>query len=66
MRCSGAAILTTDKFKGVRMVLATGSLKITSTNADQEEAQEELEIDYTGDGWISASTSTTSSTCCSM
>jgi DNA polymerase III subunit beta len=45
-----AAILTTDKFKGVRMVLATGALKITSTNADQEEAQEELEIDYSGDG----------------
>jgi DNA polymerase-3 subunit beta len=45
-----AAILTTDKFKGVRMVLATGSLKITSTNADQEDAQDELEIDYTGAG----------------
>jgi DNA polymerase-3 subunit beta len=45
-----AAILTTDKFKGVRMVLAPGALKITSTNADQEEAQEELEIDYAGEG----------------
>ena len=45
-----AAILTTDKFKGVRMVLGTGTLKITSTNADQEDAQDELEIDYTGDG----------------
>jgi DNA polymerase-3 subunit beta len=45
-----AAILTTDKFKGVRVVLAPGALKITSTNADQEEAQEELEIDYGGDG----------------
>ncbi len=44
-----AAILTTDKFKGVRLVLATGALKINSTNADQEDAQEELEIDYTGD-----------------
>jgi DNA polymerase-3 subunit beta len=45
-----AAILTTDKFKGVRLVLAAGSLKINSTNADQEDAQEELEIDYAGDG----------------
>jgi DNA polymerase III subunit beta len=44
-----AAILTTDKFKGVRLVLATGALKINSTNADQEDAQEELEIDYTGE-----------------
>jgi len=45
-----AAILTTDKFKGVRMVLGTGSLKINSTNSDQEDAQEELEVDYAGDG----------------
>jgi DNA polymerase-3 subunit beta len=45
-----AAILTTDKFKGVRMVLAPGSLKINSTNSDQEDAQEELEIDYSGEG----------------
>jgi len=45
-----AAILTTDKFKGVRLVLAPASLKINSTNADQEDAQEELEIDYAGDG----------------
>lgn len=44
-----AAILTTDKFKGVRWVLGEGSLKINSTNADQEEAQEELEIDYVGE-----------------
>lgn len=44
-----AAILTTDKFKGVRWVLTDGSLKINSTNADQEEAQEELEVDYAGD-----------------
>jgi DNA polymerase III subunit beta len=44
-----AAILTTDKFKGVRMVLAPGVLKISSTNADQEDAQEELEIDYAGE-----------------
>ncbi len=43
------AILTTDRFKGVRWVLAPSSLKLSSTNADQEEAQEELEIDYTGE-----------------
>lgn len=44
-----AAILTTDKFKGVRMMLGAGALKITSTNADQEEAQEEIEVDYAGE-----------------
>jgi len=46
---SRAAILTTDKFKGVRCVLAPGALKISSTNTDQEEAQEEIEIDYSGE-----------------
>jgi DNA polymerase-3 subunit beta len=44
-----AAIMTSDKFKGVRCVLAPGSMKISSTNADQEEAVEEIEIDYGGD-----------------
>lgn len=43
------AILTTDRFKGVRWVLSPSSLKLSSTNADQEEAQEELEIDYNGE-----------------
>ncbi|ATE61951.1 DNA polymerase III subunit beta [Thauera sinica] len=44
-----AAILTNEKFRGVRMVLEDGLLKIVSTNAEQEEAQDELEIDYGGD-----------------
>lgn len=44
-----AAILTNEKFRGVRLVLAPGSLKILSTNAENEEAQEEIEIDYSGD-----------------
>jgi DNA polymerase-3 subunit beta len=44
-----AAILTNDKFRGVRWVLGDGSLKITCTNTEQEEAQEELELDYKGD-----------------
>ena len=44
-----AAILTNEKFRGVRLVLGPGSLKIISSNAEQEEAQEELEIDYTGE-----------------
>ena len=44
-----AAILTNEKFKGVRCVVGDGSLKISCTNTDQEEAQEEAEIDYNGD-----------------
>jgi len=44
-----AAILSNEKFRGVRWVLTDGSLKIVSSNADQEEAQEELEVRYGGD-----------------
>ena len=43
------AILTTEKFKGVRFNLEPGSLRVASTNAEQEEAVDELEIDYSGD-----------------
>jgi DNA polymerase-3 subunit beta len=44
-----AAILTSDKFKGVRVNIEPGALRIASSNAEQEEAKEELEIDYGGD-----------------
>lgn len=44
-----AAILTSEKFKGVRVNIEPGLLRIASSNAEQEEAKEELEIDYNGD-----------------
>ena len=44
-----AAILTNEKFRGVRLVLTPGSMKIMAANAEQEEAQEEIEVDYSGD-----------------
>ncbi len=44
-----AAILTSEKFKGVRINIEPGTLRIASSNAEQEEAKEELEIDYNGD-----------------
>jgi len=44
-----AAILTTDKFKGIRCSLKENLLTIQSTNAEQEEAQEEIETSYEGD-----------------
>ena len=40
------AILTSDKFKGVRFVLSEDAVKISSTNADQEDAQDEIEVAY--------------------
>jgi DNA polymerase-3 subunit beta len=44
-----AAILSNEKFRGVRWVLTNNSLRIICTNSDQEEAEEELEISYAGD-----------------
>ena len=43
------AILTSDKFKGVRLNIEPGTLRVASNNAEQEEAMDELDIDYGGD-----------------
>lgn len=45
---SRVAILTNEKFRGVRLVLGDGVLRIQSSNTEQEEAHEELEIDSHG------------------
>jgi len=44
-----AAILSNEKFRGVRLVLADDTLRIICTNSEQEEAEEELEVPYKGD-----------------
>lgn len=43
------AILTSEKFKGVRLNIESGTLRVASNNAEQEEAIDELDIDYAGD-----------------
>lgn len=43
------AIMTSEKFKGVRLNLEAGTLRVASSNAEQEEAVDELDIDYTGE-----------------
>lgn len=44
-----AAILSNEKFRGVRFVLTEKNLSIISSNSEQEEAQEEIETDYHGE-----------------
>jgi DNA polymerase-3 subunit beta len=44
-----ASILSNEKYRGIRMVLANNSLRLISTNSEQEEAEEELEIQYSGE-----------------
>jgi DNA polymerase-3 subunit beta len=45
-----AAILSNEKFRGVRLVLGDNTLRIICTNSEQEEAEEEIEVPYKGDG----------------
>ncbi len=46
-----AAIMTSDKFKGVRLSLEPGVLRLVAHNAEQEEALDELDIEYQGDAF---------------
>jgi DNA polymerase-3 subunit beta len=43
------AILSNEKYRGVRVSLAKNSLKLQAHNPEQEEAQDEVEIDYKGE-----------------
>ncbi len=43
------AILSNEKFRGVRWTLTDGQLRISCTNTEQEEAFEEIEIAYSGE-----------------
>jgi DNA polymerase-3 subunit beta len=43
------AILSNEKYRGVRVGLANNSLKLQAHNPEQEEAQDEVEIDYQGE-----------------
>jgi DNA polymerase-3 subunit beta len=43
---SRIAILSNEKYRGIRLTLATGNLSIQANNPDQEEAEEELQVDY--------------------
>jgi len=44
-----ASVLSNEKYRGVRVTLESGLLTISSNNPDQEEAIDELEIEYQGD-----------------
>lgn len=44
------AIVTSDKYRGVRMVLGEQGCQVMTHNADREEAQESVEAEYDGAG----------------
>jgi len=44
-----AAILTNEKFRGVRLIVTSGKMSVSANNPDQEEAFDEVDIEYAGD-----------------
>ena len=46
---SRAAILSNEKYRGVRVMLSNGELKILANNPEQEEAEEVVSVEYEGD-----------------
>jgi DNA polymerase-3 subunit beta len=45
---SRAAILSNEKYRGIRLALSSGTLGIVANNPEQEEAHEEIGVDYQG------------------
>jgi DNA polymerase-3 subunit beta len=45
---SRAAILSNEKYRGVRMILTEGNLVVKANNPEQEEAEIAVEVDYHG------------------
>jgi len=43
-----AAILSNEKYRGVRLEFCKNSIKIQANNPDQEEAEDEVEVEYAG------------------
>ncbi|MEH6467047.1 MAG: DNA polymerase III subunit beta [Porticoccus sp.] len=43
------AILSNEKYRGVRLLVSPGSLQIVANNPEQEEAEEVVSVDYEGD-----------------
>jgi len=42
------AILSNDKFRGVRLILSPGNLQLIANNPEQEQAEENVPVDYQG------------------
>ncbi len=46
---SRTAILSNEKYRGVRILLSNGVIKMVANNPEQEEAEEEVTVNYAGD-----------------
>jgi DNA polymerase-3 subunit beta len=43
------AILSNEKYRGIRLIIRDGAVVLQAHNPEQEEAEEELEVSYSGD-----------------
>jgi DNA polymerase-3 subunit beta len=46
---SRIAILSNEKYRGVRLLLTSGFLQVMANNPEQEEAEETVAVDYDGE-----------------
>jgi DNA polymerase-3 subunit beta len=46
---SRTAILSNEKYRGIRLVLTSGNLQVFANNPEQEEAEESMVVDYQGE-----------------
>lgn len=46
---SRVAILSNEKYRGVRLTLSNGQMTLVANNPEQDEAEESVAVDYTGD-----------------
>lgn len=46
---SRVAILSNEKYRGIRLILSSGELQISANNPEQEEAEEKFAIEYQGE-----------------
>ncbi|MEX1033987.1 MAG: DNA polymerase III subunit beta [Cellvibrionaceae bacterium] len=46
---SRVAILSNEKYRGVRLTVADGTMVLVANNPEQDEAEEQVAVDYTGD-----------------
>jgi len=44
-----ASILSNEKYRGIRFKVTTGTLELLAHNPEQEEAEEEIAVEYSGD-----------------
>ena len=45
------AILSNEKYRGIRLAVSPGLLKIQAHNPEQEEAEDEIEVNYSGEAF---------------